>query len=94
MGHHQLRSRGFFSERPNEELYDIVVDPFETNNLADDREYEDTLIGMRVATGTGNITQFIMIQSMSSLAAQRVSSRFIVSQNPKVALLNSLIMAP
>lgn len=40
----------FFSERPNEELYDIVVDPFETNNLADDREYADTLIGMRVAT--------------------------------------------
>ena len=40
----------FFSERPNEELYDILVDPFETNNLADDREYEDILVGMRVAT--------------------------------------------
>ena len=40
----------FFSERPNEELYDIVADPFETNNLADDREYKDILIGMRVAT--------------------------------------------
>ena len=38
----------FFQEtKPVEELYDILVDPHEVNNLADDPEYKDDLIRMR-----------------------------------------------
>ncbi len=37
----------YFETKPAEELYDIVADPFETNNLADAPKYADTLERMR-----------------------------------------------
>lgn len=37
----------FFETKPSETLYDVEVDPFETNNLAGKSEYEETLKDMR-----------------------------------------------
>ncbi len=37
----------FFEPRPAEQLFDIESDPFETNNLAGDPQYEDTLQSLR-----------------------------------------------
>jgi hypothetical protein len=42
----ELQDR-FFNTRPPEELYDVVKDPYETVNLADDPAYADALIGLR-----------------------------------------------
>ena len=39
----------WFRPRPQEELYDLVLDPFEVNNLADDPEYLTELARMRTA---------------------------------------------
>lgn len=47
------RTRGpqntFFQAKPMEELFDITVDPYEVNNLADDPKYHDVLLRMRKA---------------------------------------------
>jgi len=47
----QLNSvqRFWFEPRPAQELYDIVADPYEINNLADNPEYSETLDQMRNA---------------------------------------------
>lgn len=37
----------FFENRPAEQLFDLKADPYETNNLADDKELSDVLIGLR-----------------------------------------------
>jgi len=37
----------FFQPRPAELLFDIEIDPFETNNLANDENYKNTLIRMQ-----------------------------------------------
>jgi len=37
----------FFTTKPPEALYDLENDPFETNNLADDSNYKETLAKMR-----------------------------------------------
>ncbi|NLS91888.1 MAG: sulfatase-like hydrolase/transferase [Planctomycetaceae bacterium] len=37
----------YFQAKPTEELYDIAADPFETNNLANDPRYAETLAKMR-----------------------------------------------
>jgi len=39
----------FFQTKPMEELFDITVDPYEVNNLADDAKYRDVLERMRQA---------------------------------------------
>ena len=39
----------FFKEKPKEELYDIVNDPYEMNNLADNPMYKETLNEMQAA---------------------------------------------
>ncbi len=39
--------RIFEAPRPEEELYDVVADPFELNNLAGDAAYEEALLTMR-----------------------------------------------
>lgn len=36
--------------RPEEELYDIVNDPYETRNLAEDPDYRETLVALREST--------------------------------------------
>ena len=41
--------RFWFEPRPAEELYDIVADPHEINNIADSAEQIDTLARMRTA---------------------------------------------
>jgi arylsulfatase A-like enzyme len=41
--------KGLFEHRPAEFLYDIEEDPWETNNLADDRRMEPLLLEMRAA---------------------------------------------
>ncbi|MCK5101908.1 MAG: HEAT repeat domain-containing protein, partial [Cyclobacteriaceae bacterium] len=37
----------FWEQKPPEELYDVTVDPWEVNNLADDPKYADVLERMR-----------------------------------------------
>ncbi len=37
----------FWNEKPNEELYDVVNDPWEINNLANNPDYNDVLLRMR-----------------------------------------------
>ena len=37
----------FYPERPDEELYDIVDDPYELKNLASKTKYKETLVAMR-----------------------------------------------
>ena len=39
----------FLDPRPAEEFYNILEDPFELNNLADDPEYKDLLARHRIA---------------------------------------------
>ena len=41
----------FFRARPPEQLFDVVADPYETNNLAADPAYADTLLQLRQALG-------------------------------------------
>ncbi len=41
--------RFFYQNRPDEELYDITVDPHELNNLAENPQYKTKLIEMRQA---------------------------------------------
>ncbi len=37
----------FWEQKPSEELYDVTVDPWEVNNLANDPKYHDVMIRMR-----------------------------------------------
>ncbi len=46
-GLNEIQNRFWAAERPAEELYDIVNDPFEINNLADDPVYSDRLAELR-----------------------------------------------
>ena len=41
----------FFRARPPEQLFDVVADPYETDNLAADPAYADTLLQLRRALG-------------------------------------------
>ena len=54
----QLNSaqRFWFEPRPEQELYDIVADPYEINNLADQPEYSETLEQMHDALETWRST--------------------------------------
>ena len=44
-----LHQSAFFKEKPKEELYDIVNDPYEMNNLATNSKYKETLNDMQAA---------------------------------------------
>lgn len=45
----QVQARFFLSGKPKEELYDLQNDPWEINNLAREKGYQDTLIRLRTA---------------------------------------------
>lgn len=42
----------FLKERPREELYDLLEDPYELNNLAEDASFKDVLMSMRNSLDT------------------------------------------
>lgn len=43
----EIQSRWFSKTKPNEELYDCEVDPFQLNNLIDDEDYKDKIKDLR-----------------------------------------------
>jgi hypothetical protein len=45
----EVQLNWFRQNKPTEELYDCVKDPFQFNNLANDAKYKQTLIKMRKA---------------------------------------------
>ncbi|WP_236973516.1 sulfatase family protein [Membranihabitans maritimus] len=91
----ELQSRFFEPTRPPEELYDIVNDPFETINLANDPGYKDVLHKNR------NRLHSWMIQNgdmglipepiLEDLGVKYGNKYFILQQNKNKDLIKQLI---
>jgi arylsulfatase A-like enzyme len=90
----------WFPQRMPEELYDLKKDPFETNNLASDAEYQEVLLEMREELSywlvethdTGLIPEGYLLENCDQKTAYEMaqSSQFYPSEEV-LAINNSLL---
>ena len=81
-----LQSRVLAATRPVEELYDLEVDPFETNNLAGRPDYEFTQAGLRTQLYDWMVNESdvgLIPEPIFEEMSRAVGSRYAVLRQPE-----------